>query len=121
MDTMFIEDFANTRVSKFIELMGALEHLNDPQCELVLLRVSMGLTEGPGFGALQWRLTTLPICAGELGVYISSDARLFALWILVFNQLICRTIFCGNVMRFPLGIVLTQHKILCSEYSKMWI
>ncbi|KAK1351434.1 hypothetical protein POM88_054364 [Heracleum sosnowskyi] len=43
MDASFIEDFANMRVSKSKELMGVLEQFNDPQCELVLLRVCMGL------------------------------------------------------------------------------
>ena len=45
MNVGFIEDFVSKRVSKFVELMDALEQLNDPQCELVLLRSCMGLSK----------------------------------------------------------------------------
>lgn len=41
----FIEEFAKKKVLKRVELMGALEQLNDPQFELVLLRVCMRLSK----------------------------------------------------------------------------
>ncbi|KAK1397925.1 hypothetical protein POM88_007788 [Heracleum sosnowskyi] len=93
MDARFIEDFANMRVSKSIELMSALEQLNDPQYELVLLRVCMGLkayvqfdaalrkalhnvatSESPGFGALNG---DLQLCR--------FDQKAFSLELIVLN------------------------------------
>lgn len=35
MDVEFVADFANSRVTKSVELMGALEQLTDPQCKLI--------------------------------------------------------------------------------------
>ncbi|GKG55094.1 hypothetical protein Tco_0563081, partial [Tanacetum coccineum] len=52
--------------------MDDVAKINDPQCELLLLRSCMErivTTSGSGFGDWQWRLATLPFAFRGLGVY----------------------------------------------------
>nr|GEV61614.1 hypothetical protein [Tanacetum cinerariifolium] len=63
-------------VSKSIVLMDTIAKLNDPQCQLMLLRVCaerIVTASGPGFGDWQWRLSILPFAFGGLGVYSAGD------------------------------------------------
>nr|GEV89797.1 hypothetical protein [Tanacetum cinerariifolium] len=101
------------RVAKTIGLMDVVAKINDPQCELLLLRSCMGISKlyfsmrtcpthvfesaqhsfdvalrsslerivtasGPGFGIWQWRLATLPLTLGALGVYSAGDVLHYA-------------------------------------------
>jgi hypothetical protein len=103
LDEGFCRDLASKRVAKTIHLIEAINKLNDPQCELLLLRNCAGVSKlsyalrtcsplhlseaqaqfdqmlraslekivtasGPGFGDWQWRLATLPIKLGGLGI-----------------------------------------------------
>nr|GEX51250.1 hypothetical protein [Tanacetum cinerariifolium] len=61
--------------------------IDDPQCELLLLRSCTALrsslerivtTSGPGFGKCQWRFATLPFAFGELGIYSAGDVMNYA-------------------------------------------
>nr|GEU32590.1 pentatricopeptide repeat (PPR) superfamily protein [Tanacetum cinerariifolium] len=57
-------DMALKKVSKTISLMEAVHKLHDPQC--------------PGFGDWQWRLATLPIKLGGLGILSAGDIIQYA-------------------------------------------
>ena len=93
--------------------MQAVNTLNSPQCELLLLRACVGVSRlyfamrtsppsmfdeaqlvfdgelrvslekvitagGPGFGPYQWRLATLPMRMGGLGIYNAYDGMQYA-------------------------------------------
>ncbi|GJS90628.1 ribonuclease H-like domain-containing protein [Tanacetum coccineum] len=87
LDECFCWDLALKRVSKTISLMEAIHKLHDPQCELLLLhnctvqfdqalRASLEkvvTASGPGFDDWQWRLATLPIKLGGLGILSAGD------------------------------------------------
>ncbi|KAL5727948.1 hypothetical protein ACHQM5_001085 [Ranunculus cassubicifolius] len=112
-DLGFCSELSMKRVDKTISLMEAISKLDDPQCELLLLRNCAGVSRlyfslrtctpiafekaqvkfddalrvslerittaaGPGFGSWQWRLATLPIRLGGLGVYNAADALAYA-------------------------------------------
>ncbi|GKB50045.1 putative reverse transcriptase domain-containing protein [Tanacetum coccineum] len=72
VDFDFCNELVMKRVAKTIELMDAIAKINDPQCELLLLRSCTG------FGDWQWRLTTLPFAFGGLGVYSAGDVLNYA-------------------------------------------
>ncbi|GJT74237.1 hypothetical protein Tco_1040962 [Tanacetum coccineum] len=78
VDIDFSSELVMKRVTKSIELMDVVAKINDPQCELLLLRACAALrfdlerivtASGPGFSDWQWRLSTLPFAFGGLGVY----------------------------------------------------
>lgn len=108
LDEGFCRDLASKWVSKTIHLIEAINKVNDPQCELLLLRNCAGVSKlsyalrtcspvhlseaqdqfdqtlraslekivtasGPGFGDWQWRLATLPIKLGGLGILSAGD------------------------------------------------
>jgi len=112
LDLGFCKELSSKRVLKSIALMEAVNTLDDPQCELLLLRSCVGVSKlyfalrtcspyvfeeaqicfdkglrvalekiitasGSGFGSWQWRLATLPINKGGLGVYSAGDALFF--------------------------------------------
>ncbi|GJR17908.1 putative reverse transcriptase domain-containing protein [Tanacetum coccineum] len=69
------------RVAKTIRLMNAIAKINDPQCELLLLRSCAERivnASRPGFGYWQWRLATLPFVCGGFGVYCAGDVLNYA-------------------------------------------
>nr|GEU48387.1 putative reverse transcriptase domain-containing protein [Tanacetum cinerariifolium]GEU48392.1 putative reverse transcriptase domain-containing protein [Tanacetum cinerariifolium] len=75
-DANFISGLAMRRAANGVDLMGLLPQLHDPQSELLLLRSCLlGSLEnivvcgGPLFRDLQWRLASLPIRFGGLGLY----------------------------------------------------
>ncbi|GKE30490.1 putative reverse transcriptase domain-containing protein, partial [Tanacetum coccineum] len=75
-DANFISGLAMRRAANAVDLMSLLPQLHDPQSELFLLRSCLrGSIEnivvcgGPFFGDLQWRLASLPIRFGGLGLY----------------------------------------------------
>ncbi|GJZ10821.1 hypothetical protein Tco_0545580 [Tanacetum coccineum] len=102
----FSSELVMKRVAKTIVLMDTISNINDPQCELLLLRACVGIPElyllcahvlqcsfnatlrsalervitasGPGFGDWQWRLATLPFAFGGLGVYCAGDVLNYA-------------------------------------------
>ncbi|GJW87203.1 putative reverse transcriptase domain-containing protein [Tanacetum coccineum] len=99
--------------SKTIGLLNAVAKINDPQCELLLIRACAGVSKlyfamrtcpprvfesaqlsfdmalrfaleriitasGPGFGDWQWRIATLPLTFGGLGIYSAGDVLNYA-------------------------------------------
>ncbi|GJT83755.1 hypothetical protein Tco_1058097 [Tanacetum coccineum] len=86
-DADFISGLAMRRAENVVDLMSFLPRLHDPQSELLLLRSCMGLREsienivvcgGPFFGDLQWRLASLPIRLGGLGLYSAKVVSSYA-------------------------------------------
>ncbi|GKA93507.1 hypothetical protein Tco_0815493 [Tanacetum coccineum] len=71
VDFDFCNELVMKRVAKTITLMDAIAKINDPRCELLLLRSCTG------FDDWQWRLATLPFAFGGLVVYSAGDV---ALW-----------------------------------------
>nr|GEX66549.1 hypothetical protein [Tanacetum cinerariifolium] len=72
---------------KTIGLMEVVAKIDDPQCELLLLRSCIALrsslerivaASGPGFGECQWRFSTLPFAFGELGIYSVGNVMNYA-------------------------------------------
>ncbi|KAL8091055.1 hypothetical protein AgCh_040235 [Apium graveolens] len=45
MEEEFVQEFIKKKMVKYVELMGASEKRNDPQCEIMLFRVCMGLSK----------------------------------------------------------------------------
>nr|GEU54181.1 hypothetical protein [Tanacetum cinerariifolium] len=75
-DAYFISGLGIRRAANAVDLMSLLPQLHDLQSELLLLRSCLcGSIEnivfcgGPFFGDLQWRLASLPIRFGGLGLY----------------------------------------------------
>ncbi|GJW72248.1 putative reverse transcriptase domain-containing protein [Tanacetum coccineum] len=69
------------RVTKTIVLMDTVARINDPQCELLLLRACaerIVTASRHGFGDWQWRLSTLPFAFGGIGVYSAGDVLNYA-------------------------------------------
>ncbi|GKC27013.1 hypothetical protein Tco_1034307 [Tanacetum coccineum] len=86
-DIDFSSELVMKRVAKSIKLMDVVAKINDPQCELLLLRACAALrfdleriviASGPGFSDWQWRLSTLPFAFGGLGVYSAGDVLNYA-------------------------------------------
>ncbi|GJV30569.1 putative reverse transcriptase domain-containing protein [Tanacetum coccineum] len=83
-DAGFISSLAVKRASRAVELMSLLPGLRDPQSELLLLRSCMGVAkaivvyEGLFFGDFQWRLASLPIRFGRLGLCSADDVSTYA-------------------------------------------
>ncbi|PNY13681.1 auxilin-like protein [Trifolium pratense] len=71
-DKGFIEGVAMKRVVRAVELIHLLPQLKDAQSELLLLRSC------PYFGDLQWRVSSLPIRVGGLGLYSTVEAASYA-------------------------------------------
>ncbi|XP_026397442.1 uncharacterized protein LOC113292800 isoform X2 [Papaver somniferum] len=63
LDAQFCSNMVLNRVDKTIQMMQKIKKLQDPQCELLLMRL----------GLVQQRLVTLPIKDGGLGVYTMVD------------------------------------------------
>ncbi|GJV26568.1 hypothetical protein Tco_1379263 [Tanacetum coccineum] len=94
VDPDFSSALVMKRVSKTIGLLDTVAKINDPQCELLLIRACAGISKlyfamrtcplrivtasGPGFGSWQWRLATLPFAFGGLGVYSAGDVLNYA-------------------------------------------
>ncbi|GJW19493.1 hypothetical protein Tco_0026929 [Tanacetum coccineum] len=76
-DAYFISGLAMRRAVNAIDLMGLLPQLHDPQ-RLRGSIESMMCCEGPFFGDLQWRLASLPIRFGGLGLYSAKLASSYA-------------------------------------------
>ncbi|GKB90525.1 hypothetical protein Tco_0962797 [Tanacetum coccineum] len=73
VDFNFSTKLVMKRVAKTIKLIGIIAKINDPQCELQLLRACaerIVTASGPGFGDCQWRLATLPFAFGGFGVQV---------------------------------------------------
>ncbi|GJW75766.1 hypothetical protein Tco_0135136 [Tanacetum coccineum] len=84
-DVDFISGLAMRRAANIVDLMGLLPHLHDPQSDLLLLRSCLhGSIEnimvcgGPFFEDLQWRLASLPIRFGGLGLYSAKVVSSYA-------------------------------------------
>ncbi|GJV48598.1 hypothetical protein Tco_1438810 [Tanacetum coccineum] len=76
VDFNFCSELVMKRVAKTIVLMDTIAKINDPQCELQLIRACterIGIASGPGFGDWQWRLSTLPFAFGGLSVHCAGD------------------------------------------------
>ncbi|GKC51141.1 hypothetical protein Tco_1073886 [Tanacetum coccineum] len=74
-------NFSSELVMKRAVLMDSTARINDPQCELLLLRACAEriiTTSGPCFGDWQWRLSTLPFAFGGLGVFSVGDVLNYA-------------------------------------------
>ncbi|GJR79081.1 reverse transcriptase domain-containing protein [Tanacetum coccineum] len=104
VDVVFGSALVMKRVSKTIGLLNAVAKINDPQCELLLIRACAGVSKlyfamrtcpprvfesaqlsfdmalcsaleriitasGPGFSDWQWRIATLPLTFGGLGIF----------------------------------------------------
>nr|GEZ24782.1 hypothetical protein [Tanacetum cinerariifolium] len=89
VDFGFSSELVMKRVSKTIELMDAVAKINDPQCELLLLRACIGISKLYfamrtclprvfEFGNWKWRLATLPFAFGGLSVYSAGDVLNYA-------------------------------------------
>ncbi|GJZ84455.1 hypothetical protein Tco_0649794 [Tanacetum coccineum] len=106
VDVDFGSALVMKRVSKTIGLLDAVAKINDPQCELLLIRACAGVSKlyftmrtcpprvfdmalrsalerivtasGSGFGDWQWRLATLPFAFGGLGIYSAGDVLNYA-------------------------------------------
>ncbi|GKA98412.1 hypothetical protein Tco_0826349, partial [Tanacetum coccineum] len=113
VDVDFGSALVMKRVSKTIGLLNAVAKINDPQCELLLIRACAGASKlyfamrtcpprvfesaqlsfdmalssalerivtasGPGFGDWQWRIATLPLTFGGLGIYSACDVLNYA-------------------------------------------
>ncbi|XP_022032741.1 uncharacterized protein LOC110933848 [Helianthus annuus] len=112
-DSVFIEELAGRRALTAVDLMKLFPCLQDPQCELLLLRSCMGVAKllfglrtcqphlmanavscfddglreaiedivvcgGSYFGDLQWRLASLPMRLGGLGLLSAQDVGVYA-------------------------------------------
>ncbi|GJX32015.1 hypothetical protein Tco_0241870, partial [Tanacetum coccineum] len=100
-DADFISGLAMRRAENVVDLMSLLSQLHDPQSELLLLRTCLRgsienivVCEGPFFGDLQWRLASLPIRLGGLGLYLTKVVSSYAFvasraksWVLQDNTL----------------------------------
>ncbi|GJV82364.1 hypothetical protein Tco_1522262 [Tanacetum coccineum] len=87
VDADFSSALVTKRVSKTIGLLDTIAKINDPQCELLLIRACAGISKlyfamrtcpPRGFGDWQWRLATLPFAFGGLGVYSAGDVLNYA-------------------------------------------
>ncbi|XP_021989397.1 uncharacterized protein LOC110885960 [Helianthus annuus] len=93
-DASFISGLASKRATRAVDIMGHLPLLWDPQSEHLLLRSCMGVAKllfglreaiedivvcgGPFFGDLQWRIVTLPMRLGGLGLLSARDVAAYA-------------------------------------------
>ncbi|GKB04678.1 hypothetical protein Tco_0832873 [Tanacetum coccineum] len=84
VDFDFSRELVMKRVTKTVVLMYTVARINDPQCELLLLR-RIVTAFGPGFGDWQWRLSTLPFAFGGLGVYSAASGTTFDDALCLFN------------------------------------
>ncbi|GJR09741.1 RNA-directed DNA polymerase, eukaryota, reverse transcriptase zinc-binding domain protein [Tanacetum coccineum] len=83
LDEGFCRDLALKRVSKTISLVEAIHKLYDPQCDLLFLCNCVGVAKlsyalRTWFGDWQWRLATLPIKLGGLGILSAGDISKYA-------------------------------------------
>nr|GEX86755.1 putative reverse transcriptase domain-containing protein [Tanacetum cinerariifolium] len=91
-DAGFISSLAVKMASRTVELMSLLPSLRDPQSEILLLRSCMGVTKMLfGQNDFQWRLTSLLIRFGGLGLCSAEDVSTYAFMASRRNLGVCRT------------------------------